>query len=212
MKNLETPAVKLLLYGAQSALGSALMVEALHRQYEVGTVLTDLNAITARPGIRAMTGNLFDALSVSQAVVGKDAVICVLSSPSLPAGLEDCHDQDFSQVYSAVSALIDGMGITGVRRLMLIDRLKWLEQSPSSPAPAAEHLQRRLLESELDWTLVESPEGYEPNLYFDDFVHTPEREKVASVQWLRRFATAVLDELMLGNHLHQRLTLCAAAD
>ncbi|NWL76481.1 NADH-flavin reductase [Pseudomonas taiwanensis] len=208
MKNLETPAVKLALYGAQSALGYALMVEALHRQYEVGAVLSDLNAITARPGIRAMSSNPYDALSVSHAVVGKTAVIGMPCASGVPAAAHDGSGEAFAQVYTGISALIDGLCIAGVRRLVIIDPLQWLEQSPSSPAPAAEYLQRRLLDSGLEWTLVEAPQGYDPDLDFDDFVHAPSAEKAHSVELLQSFASAVLDELMLRNHLHQCLLLC----
>jgi putative NADH-flavin reductase len=35
MKNAETPVVKVVLYGAMSSLGSALMAEMLRRQHEV---------------------------------------------------------------------------------------------------------------------------------------------------------------------------------
>ncbi len=208
MKNLETPAVKLALYGAQSALGYALMVEALSRQYEVGAVVSDLNAITARPGIRAMSGNPYDALSVSQAVVGKTAVIGVPCASGLPRASHDGTGESFAQVYAGISALIDGLSIAGVRRLVIISPLQWLEQEPSSPAPAADYLQRRLLDSGLEWTLVEAPEGYDSNLDFDDFLSTPAPEKMQSVELLRSFATAVMDELMLRNHLHQCLLLC----
>ncbi|AYF86741.1 NAD(P)H-binding protein [Pseudomonas sp. JS3066] len=207
MKNLETPAVKLALYGAQSALGYALMAEALHRQYEVGAVISDLNAISARPGLRTLTGNAHDALSVSRTVVGKSAVIGMPCASGPPLTAQDGSGHDFPQVYSAVSALIDGLRIAGVQRLIVIDPLKWLEQSPSCPAPAAEYLQRRLLDSGLEWTLVEAPEGFDCDLEFDDFIRVPAENKAQSVLALQRFAMAVLDELMLCNHLHQRISV-----
>ena len=62
MKNAETPVVKLVLYGAMSSLGSALMAEMLRRQHEVIAILDDLTALAPRPGLRAKSGgNLFDA-------------------------------------------------------------------------------------------------------------------------------------------------------
>ena len=45
MKNAETPAVKVVLYGAMSSLGSALMAELLRRQHEVIAILDDLTAL-----------------------------------------------------------------------------------------------------------------------------------------------------------------------
>ena len=50
MKNAETPVVKVVLYGAMSSLGSALMAEMLRRQHEVIAILDDLTALAPRPG------------------------------------------------------------------------------------------------------------------------------------------------------------------
>ncbi len=49
MKNAETPVVKVVLYGAMSSLGSALMAEMLRRQHEVIAILDDLTALAPRP-------------------------------------------------------------------------------------------------------------------------------------------------------------------
>ena len=51
MKNAETPVVKVVLYGAMSSLGSALMAEMLRRQHEVIAILDDLTALAPRPGL-----------------------------------------------------------------------------------------------------------------------------------------------------------------
>jgi uncharacterized protein len=76
MKNAETPVVKVVLYGAMSSLGSALMAEMLRRQHEVIAILDDLNALAPRPGLRTKTGDLFDAQRVKQSVAGSSVVIC----------------------------------------------------------------------------------------------------------------------------------------
>ena len=67
MKNAETPVVKVVLYGAMSSLGSALMAEMLRRQHEVIAILDDLTALAPRPGLRTKTGDLFDANGSSRA-------------------------------------------------------------------------------------------------------------------------------------------------
>jgi hypothetical protein len=41
MKNAETPVIKILLFGAISSLGSALMAEMLHRKHEVIAEITN---------------------------------------------------------------------------------------------------------------------------------------------------------------------------
>lgn len=88
MKNAETPVVKVVLYGAMSSLGSALMAEMLRRQHEVIAILDDLTALAPRPGLRTKTGDLFDAQRVKQSVAGSSAVICLLDAPGLPFNSE----------------------------------------------------------------------------------------------------------------------------
>ena len=74
MKNAETPAIKVVLYGAMSSLGGALMAEMLRRQHEVIAILDDLTALAPRPGLRTKTGDLFDPERVKQSVAGASAV------------------------------------------------------------------------------------------------------------------------------------------
>lgn len=202
MKNLETPATKLALYGAGGALGSALLVEALGRQHEVTAILDDLNALPSRPGIRTKHGDLFDALSVSQSVAGMDAVICVLCSDGLPGAPENPRIRQFDQVFRAISALLDGLALAGVRRLLLVDAFAWLDAG-EHPQPAR-HLEQRLLASPLAWTLVDRPLQVDATLRLDDFLHPGDNPALLN---LRRFAAGLLDELLLALHVHQRIQI-----
>lgn len=112
MKNAETPVVKVVLYGAMSSLGSALMAEMLRRQHEVIAILDDLNALAPRPGLRTKTGDLFDAQRVKQSVAGSSVVICLLDAPGLPFNSEHVEKTivpgPVEQVL-AVDALIEGL-------------------------------------------------------------------------------------------------------
>jgi len=123
MKNAETPVVKVVLYGAMSSLGSALMAEMLRRQHEVIAILDDLTALAPRPGLRTKTGDLFDAKRVKQSVAGCSAVICLLDAPGLPMNSEHVEKSivpgPVEQVL-AVDALIDGMQASGIARLFLV--------------------------------------------------------------------------------------------
>ncbi len=56
MKNAETPVFKLVLFGPESSLGNALMVELLSRQHEVIAVVDDLNRHSPRPGLHFKIG------------------------------------------------------------------------------------------------------------------------------------------------------------
>lgn len=202
MKNLETPTTKLALYGALGSIGNALMVEALHRQYETTAVLDDLNAINSRPGIRAKSGNLFEAVSVSQSVAGMDAVICVLASDHLDAGASNASAAGAERLSNAVTALLDGLVVAGVKRLLLIGDFNWMEH----PSAVGEYIQQRLTGSPVAWTLVEAPEVADDLLQFDELTQ-PAREPGGPVDVLQRFAAGALDELELCLHVHCRLHL-----
>ena len=178
MKNLETPAVKLAVYGAQSAVGNALMVEALARQFETTLVLDDLNAVAARPGLSTIQGNLHDAISVSQSIAGKDAVVVAL--PADDSG-------DLHSTFSAVSALLDGLPVAGVKRLLLVGDFSWLDGlNDQSPQPL-KHFEERLTSSPVVWTLFDAPAAD------------------ASPSVLGGFASSVVEEVCHAENMHQRI-------
>ena len=178
MKNLETPAVKLAVFGAQSAVGNALMVEALARQFETTLVLDDLNAVAARPGLSTIQGDLHDAISVSQSIAGKDAVVVVL-----PA--ED--KSDFQRTFSAVTALLDGLPVAGVKRLLLVGDFSWLDGLNEQSSQPLKHLEERLTSSPVVWTLLDAPVSD------------------ASPAQLNGFASTVIDEVCHAENMHQRI-------
>ena len=109
MLNAETPRLKFALYGAHSSLGNALLCELLTRQHEAVALVDDLNSMTVRPGLRAKTGDLFDAVSVSQSVAGMDAVICLYDSPSLATASGAAANHQPHDLYQAVDALLSGL-------------------------------------------------------------------------------------------------------
>lgn len=185
MKNLETPAVKLAIYGAQSNVGNALMVEALARQFEATLVLDDLNAVQARPGLRTIQGDLFDSISVSQSIAGRDAVVCVLPT--------DRADTEFHQTFKAITALLDGLPVAGVKRLLLVGDFAWLDGGDDGMTPPLQQLQERLTASPLVWTLFDAPSGdSEP-------------------QVLASFAGQVVDEVCHADNMHQRIRIHSQA-
>ncbi|MBD9425467.1 NAD(P)H-binding protein [Pseudomonas sp. PDM15] len=197
MKNLETPAYKLALYGARSSLGSAVLVEALHRQYEAMAIVDQLNALPSIPGLRTKGGDLSDALSVSHSVAGMDAVICLLGE-QLPGTARD----DFPLLFRALLAMLDGLETAGVKRLLVVDDFAWLDESPQQPSAPVSHLQERLLASPIAWTLVEAPAPTGETLQFADFVQPGDRALP-----LRRFAAGLLDEMTVSLHVHERVRI-----
>lgn len=214
MKNAETPVVKLVLYGAMSSLGSALMAEMLRRQHEVIAILDDLTALAPRPGLRTKSGNLFDAERVKQSVAGCSAVICLLDAPGLPMNHEHVEKSlipgPVEQVL-AVDALIAGMQAMGIHRLFLVGDFTVLddpEVEDRLQRHAAEEILDALQTSTLHWTLVNSPHSV-AGLTIEHFsqVSTNLEPGLAEVlERLNRVAVGIADELRLNLHIGQHVT------
>jgi len=219
MKNAETPVVKVVLYGAMSSLGSALMAEMLRRQHEVIAILDDLTALAPRPGLRTKSGNLFDAERVKQSVAGSSAVICLLDAPGLPLNSEYVEQTivpgPVEQVLAA-DALIDGMQAAGINRLFLVGDFDVLDD-PETFDPlqrhAAEEIREALQSSALQWTLVNAPRGV-PGLTIEHFSQVSsslEPGLKEPLERLMRTATGIADELRLNLHIGEHVNFVAAS-
>ncbi|NUT74197.1 SDR family oxidoreductase [Pseudomonas sp. C1C7] len=219
MKNAETPVVKVVLYGAMSSLGSALMAELLRRQHEVIAILDELNALAPRPGLRTKTGDLFEAERVKQSVAGSSAVVCLLDSPGLPLNSEYVEKTivpgPVEQVLAA-DALIDGMQAAGVSRLILVGDFEVLDD-PDTFDPlqrhAAEEIREALQSSALQWTLVNAPRGV-PGLtieHFSQISSSLESGLAEPLERLARTAAGIADELRLNLHIGEHVDFVAAS-
>lgn len=199
MLNAETPRLKFAIYGAHSSLGNALLCELLSRQHEAVTLVDDLNSMTVRPGLRAKTGDLFDAISVSQSVAGMDAVICLYDSPSLASASGEAAEHQPHGLYQAVDALLSGLPKVGVERLLLVADL-----SASSEEPDVEAALQRIAAHPLRWTLVDAEADGE-DLSIEDFSVleglAPDDRRVR----LRRVAAGIVDELEQPQHVHEQV-------
>ncbi|WP_260958309.1 NAD(P)-dependent oxidoreductase [Pseudomonas citri] len=218
MKNAETPAIKVVLYGAMSSLGGALMAEMLRRQHEVIAVLDDLTALAPRPGLRTKTGDLFDPERVKQSVAGASAVVCLLNAPGLPISSEQVERTlipgPVEQVL-AVDALIAGMEAVKVSRLFLVGEFAVLDEEPADDdlqRHAAEEVLDALQHSTLRWTLVNTPYAV-PGLGIEHFsqVSTSLEPGLAeSLARLNRVAIGIADELRLNLHVGQHVSFVPA--
>lgn len=199
MLNAETPRLKFALYGAHSSLGNALLCELLTRQHEAVALVDDLNSMTVRPGLRAKTGDLFDAVSVSQGVAGMDAVICLYDSPSLATASGAAAHHQPHDLYQAVDALLSGLPKVGVERLVLIADLS----AKGDDANVAAALQR-IAAHPLKWTLVDAnADG--GDLSIEDFSVIDDLDPSDRRVQLRRIAAGIVDELETPQHLHEQI-------
>jgi len=218
MKNAETPVIKVVLYGAMSSLGSALMAEMLRRQHEVIAVLDDLTALAPRPGLRTKTGDLYDPERVKQSVAGADAVICLLNAPGLPMNSEHVERTlipgPVEQVL-AVDALIAGMQAVNILWLFLVGDFAVLDEDEGEDdlqRHAAEEILDALRNSPLQWTLVNSPYAV-AGLSIEHFTQVStslEPGMAESLERLNRVAVGIADELRLNLHVGQHVSFVAA--
>lgn len=199
MLNAETPRLKFALYGAHSSLGNALLCELLTRQHEAVALVDDLNSMTVRPGLRAKTGDLFDAISVSQSVAGMDAVICLYDSPSVPSASGAAATAQPHDFYQAVDALLSGLPKVGVERLLLVANFSAERERPEVVAAL-----QRIAVHPLKWTLVDAGTAGE-DLSIEDFSNLEGLEADDRRVQLRRIAAGMVDELETPQHLHQQI-------
>lgn len=199
MLNAETPRLKFALYGAHSSLGNALLCELLTRQHEAVALVDDLNSMTVRPGLRAKTGDLFDAVSVSQSVAGMDAVICLYDSPSLATASGAAANHQPHDLYQAVDALLSGLPKVGVERLVLVADLSAKGDDPTVTAAL-----QRIAAHPLKWTLVDANADGD-DLSIEDFSVIDDLDPSDRRVQLRRIAAGIVDELETPQHLHEQI-------
>ncbi|TBV01517.1 NADH-flavin reductase [Pseudomonas dryadis] len=200
---------KVALYGAPCSLANALLAETLSRQLNATAIVDELNAIAASPGLSTRNGTPFEADSVGRSVAGMDAVIAVLSSPHLADGNEAAG---FSRIYDSTIALLDGLAVAGVERLLLIADHAWLQDDRALPAERVEHLQHSLFKSPIAWTLVDTPRQIGPWLTLEDCLHPAHSVQRDTVIALQPFASSVMDECLQGTNVHQRLHIETSAE
>jgi hypothetical protein len=124
-------------------------------------------------------------------------VLCLLGEQP-PGSARD----DFPLLFRALLALLDGLEVAGVKRLLVVDDFAWLDEIPQQPSAPVQHLLERLLASPIAWTLVEAPVAPGEKLDFADFV-----QPGAGALPLRRFAAGLLDEMNLSLHVHERVRI-----
>ena len=200
MKNAETPVIKIVLFGAISSLGSALMAEMLRRQHEVIAILDDLNALAPRPGLRTKVGSLFDAERVSESIAGSSAVICLLDAKVLPVGAE--HDRsdtdlDLQEQTRATQTLLAGMQRMNSKRLILVSDFADMDDS----LPMFQSLRA----SDVSWTLVNAPQGVAGLSieHFSQVSSSLEPGLAEPLERLARVAAGIADELRLNLHVRE---------
>ncbi|MFJ3486672.1 NAD(P)-dependent oxidoreductase [Pseudomonas sp. NPDC090202] len=206
MKNAETPAIKVALFGALSSFGSALMAELLRRQHEVIAIVDDPDTLKPRRRLRIKRGNLFDTERVCEGIAGCSVVICLLEPKATPAALVGLTPE--AQLI-ATHTLLTCMDRTHLKRLILVADIHLLhgQPLPDYQDPDLDQFQASALivdalrKSAAEWTLVSAPEGIAGVgiLHYSPTGHT----QVVSQAVLERVANGIAEEMRLNLHVRQ---------
>lgn len=209
--------MKIALFGAGGMLGSRIAQGALDRGHELTAVSRDpAKLVLTHPKLHKVRGDILDPASVTAAVLGQDAVISAFG----PGQHGDAED-----VVKAARALIAGVKLSGVKRLLVVGGAGGLEvkpglqlvDTPGFPAaykPVALAHREALgvyRTSDLDWTYLAPAALIQPGTRTgkyrsggDQLLTDAKGESRISAE---DYAVAMLDELESPKHRRARFSV-----
>ena len=110
--------MKVLVTGASGFIGQALVPRRASRGHEVRALARHAEALTARPGVEPMRGDLLDAASLDRAVEGMDAVVHLACATGV------ANEAEVRRVnVDGTRALLDATQRHGVRRFVFVSTI-----------------------------------------------------------------------------------------
>ncbi len=159
--------MKIVIFGANGATGKILTKQALAAGHTVTAVTRHPNLFPLRDArLNVMAGDVFDLALVEQAVAGQDAVLSTLGVP---------FSREPITIYSrGMAHIVQAMNHSGVRRVVCVSSsaagtnhdtgagfifdkiLQPIVLSTIGKTTYADmkQMEKRLMQSELDWTVV----------------------------------------------------------
>lgn len=155
--------MRLLIVGATGGLGRATVAEAVRRGHDVSALVRDPAAADLPEPVLKVHGDVLDPASLEAAVTGRDAVICVLGTPS--------PRRPSTLLGDGTGNLVAAMKSAGVRQLVCVTLLGTAESKRNASPfyrhvilrvlapmlPDKENQERVVRESGLEWVLVRPP-------------------------------------------------------
>lgn len=155
--------MRLLVVGATGGLGRAVVAGAVGRRHDVSALVRDPSGAHLPDAVRLVRGDVLEPDSLGPAVVGRDAVICALGTPS--------PRKASSLLEDGTRNLVGAMTSSGVQRLVCVTLLgtgdsrrnaaplyRYVILRMLAPmVPDKENQERVVRESGLEWVLVRPP-------------------------------------------------------
>ena len=106
--------MRVVVLGATGGTGRLLVEQAIDRGHEVVAYVRRPDALSPRPGLDVVGGQLTDEPALTAAMTGADAVLCAIG----PTGVKDLLGTDLMR--RSLPVVAAAMSAAGVRRLVLL--------------------------------------------------------------------------------------------
>jgi len=215
--------MRIVLLGATGFVGSALLVEALHRGHKVTAIVRHPEKLEKRDGLRATAGDVYDTDFLASLIAGHDALISAFNPGWTPGTVKpEMYDEQVRGTSSIIAAArkacikrvlwVGGAGglevAPGVQSIDAPGFPEWIKPGSRATSDALEQLQKL---PELDWSFLAPSANLEPGqrtgkfrLGGDQLLVDANGESRISVQ---DYAVAMIDELERPAHIRQRFTV-----
>jgi uncharacterized protein len=158
--------MRIVLLGATGFVGSALLVEALHRGHKVTAIVRHPEKLEKRDGLTAAAGDVYDTDSLASLIAGHDALISAFNPGWTP---DTVKPEMYDEQVRGTSSIIAAARKAGIKRVLwvggagglevapgvqLIDAPgfpEWIKPGARATSDALEQLQKL---PELDWSFL----------------------------------------------------------
>lgn len=162
--------MKVLVFGAAGGIGRQVVMQAVGHGHEVTAFVHTTPLELDLPGLSIVRGDVLDLESVSAAVAGHDAVFFALGGARTGAGGRS-GVRAAGTLEAGIANVVHAMALHGVRRLVAVSAAGAFARSDKRLALGfrtmlktvlrsvyddLEAMERRVMASDLDWTIVRS--------------------------------------------------------
>src|SRR3984957_10563746 len=109
--------MRIVLLGATGFVGSALLVEALHRGHKVTAIVRHPEKLEKRDGLTAAAGDVYDTDSLASLIAGHDALISAFNPGWTPGTVKP---EMYDEQVRGTSSIIAAARKAGIKRVLWV--------------------------------------------------------------------------------------------